>query len=373
MLDSLHIQRFRGFEDLQLVGLGSVNLLVGKNNIGKTTILEAIKMRCAGTGAIEEMGNLLGSRQEIQRELSAEGEARQQWDIDRLFFCPPNGTGQPLQRRLSIGPVGAPQSTLTIELAWVREVRHDTGEITRQVLTEISEPQNDQNIFEAVIVNFGPSLRRIYIPDRIFRWDRPPSRPRTADADKGQINCHYVPARGFTGREAGDLWDRVVLTDLESDVLNALRIIDPTIERISLIKSEARMVSRVALIRRSGRGSPEPLNSLGDGMIRVFEMALGLANSKGGILLVDEFENGVHYSVQRELWSFIFEVASRLQSQVFAATHSWDCIAAFQEAASAHPDEGALIGLYQRDNKISATVFDERRLEIVTKESIEVR
>lgn len=108
-------------------------------------------------------------------------------------------------------------------------------------------------------------------------------------------------------------------------------------------------------------------------MNRIFEMTLGLVNSKNGIFLIDEIENGVHYSVQSKLWSFIFQIAARMQIQVFATTHSWDCIEAFQKAASAHPAQGALIRLYDQEGKISAHTFDEHQLEILTRESIEVR
>jgi len=379
MFDSLHIKGFRAFQDLQLHGLGSVNLLVGTNNIGKTTALEAIKIRCSGTGAIWELVKLLDSRQEIERELSEEGEPHLAWNLRRLFYCESNGGGQPASQLFSIGPVDTPESTLTLELAWVRQIQDEVGGIRRQVVKEISGFGNDQDVFEGVVVSFGDSYRRIHMPERIFRYR--PSRPGIADGDIGTVNCHYLPARGFGENEIGELWDKVVLTDLESDVLDALRIIAPAIERISLIESARRRLiesglgrrSRTALVRRSGSQNPEPLKSLGDGMNRIFEMALGLANAKGGILLIDEVENGIHYSVQQELWLFIFEVASRLRSQVFATTHSWDCIEAFQKAASSHPAEGALIRLYRHENNIHANTFDEHRLEILTRESIEVR
>lgn len=112
---------------------------------------------------------------------------------------------------------------------------------------------------------------------------------------------------------------------------------------------------------------------MGDGMNRVFELALGLANSKDGLFLVDELENGVHYSAQEQLWRLIFETASQLNVQVFATTHSWDCIESFQRAASAHPSNGALISLARQEGEVKGTVFNERDLEIITRESIEVR
>jgi predicted ATPase len=371
MFDSLHIQGFRAFEDLQLKGLGRVNLLVGKNNVGKTTALEAIKIRCAGTAAIWELRKLLDARQEVERDQPAEGELQPTWNLRRIFHCESNNPTKPSQRSLSIGPFNVPESTLTLALSWTRAVRDNTGEITGQVVKEVLIPGNEQDLSEAIVLSFGGGSPRIYTPERILRFRS--LRPGIADSDIGIINCQYLPARGFTENETGELWDSIVLTDLESDVLSALQIIAPDIERISLIESKMRRGERLVLVRRTGRETPEPLKSMGDGMNRIFEMALGLANSKSGIFLVDEIENGVHYSVQEELWSFIFQVSSRLQSQVFATTHSWDCIEAFQKAASSHPAEGALVRLYQQEQKISSYTFDEDRLEILTRESIEVR
>src|SRR5438045_2113512 len=77
-----------------------------------------------------------------------------------------------------------------------------------------------------------------------------------------------------------------------------------------------------------------PLYSLGNGMLRTLGISLALVSVKDGILLIDEFENGLYYSVQPDLWQLIFQVARCLNVQVFATTHSWDCIEAFQKAAS---------------------------------------
>ena len=91
-------------------------------------------------------------------------------------------------------------------------------------------------------------------------------------------------------------------------------------------------------------------------MLRALGISLALVNVKDGILLIDEFENGLYYSVQPELWQFIFRVARRLNVQVFATTHSWDCIEAFQKAASTDKQaEGFLIRLESKLGDIVAT------------------
>jgi AAA15 family ATPase/GTPase len=116
------------------------------------------------------------------------------------------------------------------------------------------------------------------------------------------------------------------------------------------------------------------LYSLGDGMLRALGISLALVNAKDGILLIDEFENGLYYTVQPDLWQFIFRIARRLHVQVFATTHSWDCIEAFQIAASAAKQaEGLLIRLESKKGDIAPTLFNERQLELATREQIEVR
>ena len=130
----------------------------------------------------------------------------------------------------------------------------------------------------------------------------------------------------------------------------------------------------VAPPRITGIDEPLPLRSLGDGMQRMLGIALALANAQDGILLVDEVENGIHYSVQPELWQLVFRLARRLNIQVFATTHSWDCIKGFQEAAQEDKqNEGLLIRLESKKDDIGVTLFDERKLAIATREEIEVR
>ena len=88
---------------------------------------------------------------------------------------------------------------------------------------------------------------------------------------------------------------------------------------------------------------PVPLKSLGDGAVRLFGVALALANSRDGFLLIDEVENGIHYSLQFDFWKMVMKAAHDNNVQVFATTHSWDCVRGFAWAASETEEvEGAL-------------------------------
>jgi AAA15 family ATPase/GTPase len=171
------------------------------------------------------------------------------------------------------------------------------------------------------------------------------------------------------------LWDNIALTDAEEHVLMALRIIAPEVERVNLIgTTESNRISdRTAIVKTASSSEPVPLRSLGDGMNRLFGIALALVNSKGGMLLIDEIENGLHYSVQADVWELIFQTARQLDIQVFVTTHSWDCISAFQKAAQENPEDGVLIRLETKNGIIKPTLFDEKKLAIATREQIEIR
>ena len=109
-------------------------------------------------------------------------------------------------------------------------------------------------------------------------------------------------------------------------------------------------------------------------MNRLLGLSMALASAQNGLLLVDEVETGLHYSILPKVWQLIFQTAARLNIQVFATTHSWDCIEAFQRANSLQNEaEGMLIRLEAKPDKTKVTSFDKESLAIVTREQIEVR
>ena len=125
------------------------------------------------------------------------------------------------------------------------------------------------------------------------------------------------------------LFDKIVLTDNEEYVTEALRIIDPTIERIASVGGDWRGFPREGpggvLLKLSNVAQRTPIGSAGDGMWRILGLALALANAKGGVLLVDEIDSGLHYSVMEKMWRMVNERSKELAVQVFATTHSRDC------------------------------------------------
>ncbi len=192
----------------------------------------------------------------------------------------------------------------------------------------------------------------------------------------GEITCVAVRANGLGRREIGQYWDNIALTGAERDVLDALRIIQRDARAITLIVDpESQRGDRIPIVQVGDGDAPMPLRHMGEGMVRIFGIAVALANAKGGLLLIDEVESGLHYSVFSDLWHVIFETARRLEVQVFATTHSWECISGFQEAANEDREANGFLVRLDKTHRgdIAPTIFDVSELGIATREQIEVR
>jgi AAA15 family ATPase/GTPase len=120
--------------------------------------------------------------------------------------------------------------------------------------------------------------------------------------------------------------------------------------------------------------------ALGDDALQIeLQLVLKIFPAKGGFLLIDEFENGLHFSIQEKVWELLFEMAQKLDIQIFATTHSWDCIESFVNTAIARKDvEGVLFRVGRSVRKsdrgqVIATVFDEDALYNITQADVEVR
>ncbi len=373
VLDSLEIQRFRIFRHLKIPRLGRVNLITGKNNVGKSCLLEALWLY-ARRGSPSLIWQLLeardeGSRPPIRGEEGAEERTLAlrhlfygRNDLREYFDEPPN---------IKIGPVNSQaDDLLSIDIGWgaiLSEDKEGRQELHLQFPPEEYHTRTLEPQTMFLVIQFGAHKNVIRGPGWLS------SQSSSMIIGPKEISCVFVPANGLETSQIGQLWDAVILTDLEEDVLNSLHIIALEVEGVGLIEPEKRR-ERIPIVRIASFSNPVPLRSMGEGMTRLFGTALALVNAKDGMLLIDEVDSGLHYSVHPDLWRLIFQVAHRLNVQVFATTHSWDCIEGFQKAAEEDQhEEGLLIRLDEIEEEIVPTLFDESELGIVTRRQIEVR
>jgi predicted ATPase len=152
-------------------------------------------------------------------------------------------------------------------------------------------------------------------------------------------------------------------------------LVVPDVERLNFKEVRSGVRERAAFVKLKGSSVPVSMSSQGEGVNRLLGIALGLVNARGGMLLVDEIENGIHYSVQPQLWRLILATARDLSVQVFATTHSWDAVEGLRSAiGDPMGDEVVLINVNRRFDRLQATIFDQDELKLATEPSrIEVR
>ena len=154
-------------------------------------------------------------------------------------------------------------------------------------------------------------------------------------------------------------------------------VLDADVDGIAVVGDPPRrdtVRGRRVVVKIAGQAMPVPLQSLGDGAVRLFGVALALANSRDGFLVIDETENGIHHSIQRDFWKMVMQTAERNNVQVIATTHSWDCVVGFAHAANELEEvEGLLVRLERPPAGLRPITYDASRLKNIAKHGIEVR
>lgn len=402
MLQSLKIKNFRMLADFEISKLGNVNLIVGKNNSGKSSVLEALRIYAA-RGNPRSLLDIAISHDEISSSPASneDGTETQQTLPFKDFFY---GRTFPNKDKTDAIYIGDVENTQYISI----DHSFYTEEIEKFEVSGIEETRRRRRIIPkatflteqivaeqalAVSVSDSPLTGWIPLTDVIPNtYRRTNSYYMFWERSTKEIPASYVPTQFLSLDFLAFLWDGILFTPHADEVKNALKILDDDFEDIGFVKTsdEFRMESKIKLSRLSSRSDRTaviklktsktsiPLSSMGDGMLRVLQLALTIFPAKGGILLIDEFENGLHWSVQEKIWDMIFKLSKDLNIQVFATTHSDDAVKAFSKVASASPEEGVLIKLLRKtsdsglDQTISV-VYDEETLETATQAEVDVR
>ena len=352
-LPQLSISGFRGIDHLKIPRLGRVTLLAGKNSVGKTTVLDAVRVY-ASRGRYSVLDDLLRDRQEITESTDEDGDSAVDLDWMSLFY----GRNPNDQAKIFIGPKDAEYHLEMYLVDNTQRVLFPDRMAT--MILKVMFRNNEQFLHDL-------SLGYRYMRARRLQRDNelPPS-----------MTCEYLGPGRLNEGQMSHLWDSVALTDDENRVRNALDLVIGTDVVGVAIVGESRSVrgARRAIVRLKSQDHPVPLKSLGDGAVRLFGVALALANSRGGFLLIDEAENGIHHTVQRALWTMILRAAHENDVQVLATTHSWDCVRGFAQAATDFEHgEGVLVRL-ERDNEgLRAIEYSEECLRTAAEQGIEVR
>jgi predicted ATPase len=369
MFKSLKIENFRGFESFELKQLGRINLLVGENNSGKTSILEALLLLFSRVD-LEPMSQVMLARGEsVVKAIGNRETELPGLDIKHLFY------GRDLRRgsRLAISGQHDNGAIETVKLA-IQDLMFDPPVAKFDDQVGFLD-DGGLELRSQWLVEMPSQVDPIEIQNRSFQLS-PDQDLQLALVKRLRKETHLLPIKtqfisavSVSIPELFRLFENIQLTPQEELVYQALRIIEPRCERIAGKATHSRFE-----VKLSDQNQPIPLGSMGDGMSRILRLALGLANAQGGVLIVDEIDTGLHFTAMTGMWKMLWEASEKLDVQVFATTHSRDCWESLTAVAESEGVQDNEIMIHRLEKgKESSVMFDSRQMSIAVEERLEVR
>lgn len=368
-LPSLTIRGFRGINRLNIERLGRVTLLAGKNGVGKTTVLDAIQLLARHCDAVS-FRDVLTSHHEIETARDDEDRRTERPAFEALFY----GRNPVPHDKFSIGAIGD-QAPLTVEAVTAADLPAEWLERLERRRSALEGPI--LCISFQSFTEYQPVLSEDFAAPHVLAMRHWNTVRGLGEKDWPEnAPCVSLGPDVVENRQLAEHWDEVALTPGEELALSALQLACRLkIDGVAPIERPRRSAGRRMMVKPA-QGDRVPLRSLGDGAVRTLGTALGLVNARDGFLLIDEAENGIHHTLQRDYWAMVLRAAREHNAQVLATTHSWDCIAGFAQAAcDDEGSEGVVVRLEpdDGDGSLRAIEYSEDDLGVAATQGIEVR
>jgi hypothetical protein len=347
MYSSFAAKHFRGLGELRVDGFQRVNLITGRNNVGKTSLLEALFIHSGAANvslpftieAIRGVTQLQSALEEALSGLFTDFDTR---PPIRLEGVDQLGLKRTCELRLAPVPTTIPSAetqTSPVHTSYAIEI----------TFFDPSRPE--------------PVSTRAFLEKGQLRLDPSPIPPF--------YQGYFLSPRSFDHKGIAERFSELVKTiGEEEQFVKALRVLEPAVKAVRLLSHGG--ISMIHL--DIGLKRFLPLAYTGEGMVRLADVLIAIASSKNGVVLIDEFENGVHYSVLHKMWEATAEFADRFNTQVFATTHSLECIRAAHNTF-AHREYAFRLFRLQReaDRSVSTKTFSKDAIEAALKTELELR
>lgn len=266
MLQSIEIENFRCFEKTAISGFEQINLITGKNNSGKTALLEALFVTLYGS----------------------------YWEFDQVV----RSIEKPTQDQDAISNLYFNQNT----------------DLKIKITTLINGVEN-------------AILKNTPLPGYAFGGSRNEDATVKFIADK---SLQIPKMENLT-----KFFDDYFIKGENKIIEEVIRLIDEKIEEVRTFSSRPDTL----FLRKKGEATYQPIHYFGDAIQKIIRYIINILDfrrfdKKYNILLIDEIENGIHYTAQAEVWRMLLKLCKHFNIQLFATTHSLEMIKAFQQVCS---------------------------------------
>lgn len=389
-IDEFTIHRFRGMREAKFETLGQINLLVGGNNSGKTSVLEALSVFCDPLNP-SSWSNVASARE--TRETSSLSSRFSLSLSDRLLLLFPQEVLFPekslfpqdelfpragnFDAELVLSASGAyPLKNVSARIEKFSEMIKEP--IPRYVAEDGVGGRNDPSYeerereVEGVKMEVGVSLKnnaKLFPEESLtttFKFQDYGLLPRGNTREISSLPVRSI--HGCSHRSSGVstvLWTGVIYADAKLQTVKHLQLFDPDIQDVDIITPKERASSISIKHKKLGRA---PLSAFGDGLRRVFTLASAIPGAKDGLLLIDELEIAVHTRMLEKTFNWLVEFCRQYNVQLFATTHSLEAIDAIIDACKDKDIDLVAYRLQQSDTQTTTKRFDKSDLEQLREE-----
>lgn len=350
-------------------GLGRINLLVGANNSGKTSLLEALYL-LASRADPQSLMRILWRRGELAPITNDDHSVRA--DSSHLFF----GHKCELDSQFELSAKNQdPQRLLVARVVEIKDKEENSigniGKKRPQFVLRI-EGHPDPIVPDIPLDTSG----HFSVEDLDRHWRR--------GADSETSSVQYIATEALDSNKLVGMWNAVALTEDEDLVLRALVDLDNKIERIApqvpvgYWRPWQTGTNRSGfIVKREGVTDPIPIGNMGDGIWHILSMAIAITQCRNGFMLVDEIDTGLHYTAMSKMWKMIISAAERLDVQVFATTHSQDCVSSFAEQVDGHLADfdlpSSIVVQRIEEDQDNAIRYSSKEIQFAAQRSIDLR
>lgn len=313
-LSAFQIGQYRGVSGLALDQIAPFNLVTGPNGIGKTSLLEALWL----FHGRNHPGNLWASA--IQRSHEAVTDPLERLAAGEIQLAGTEG-GRKRMWRVAFAP------TLNASAG------------TAPAAAPATNGRRDQEELPAPTAGF----LHVWLDGKKQKWQRDlvmttprglvrlPGRETKTGRGILVSAINVLGVADDTVKEFGKL----VVSGGKRALIADLRIVLPWVQDVEVVVAESGSSYVLATTEEDVR---LPLQALGGGVVRLFHALVAMRTAKTGAIFLDEVEIGLHHSALPDLWRCIRRLATGLDVQVFASTHSSDCVDAAVAVSEESPN-----------------------------------
>lgn len=354
-IKNVELVNFKCFKELNVNNLKRVNLIGGKNNIGKTSFLEAIEMLSKPKSAFGlriMVSDVIRRRQLKRNMLFPQSQQFQEFEMD--FF-------DEEKKEIILK-----NNFFNLKLKYINTGERIESNNIQLFSSSMMQPFNQEFKKSAPT----PFLEFTFNNDKLASSVQDFLNTLVQDKNHTKNNVNFISSTTTDEMSLATYYGSLITSNQEEYLNESLKLFDSNILALKVIPTQGGTILKLKL---ENRQQLTLLSSLGEGINRYIAILCAIWASKDGYLFIDEIENGIHYTNYKKLWKIIFEASKMANCQIFTTTHSKECIEIFNEINK--DNEGIYLEFYknQKNGLISVKERDNEQLDYALTHNREVR